>query len=222
MKKLVILGAGGFGREVFNWAMQIEKGQHSWRVSGFLDGNPRALEGYDHYLPILGDPMDYRPAKDEVFVCAIGEPRIKLEVCRKLEEADACFTTLIHPTAVLGRNTTIGEGGIICPGAVITADVRLGNHVIVNACATVGHDVVIGDGCTLSGHADVTGFVQMGRGVFLGSHASILPKAKVGDFAIVGAGSVVLRNVKPGATVMGVPAKQVSGFRTGEDKGKPQ
>ena len=194
-------------------------GQDVWRINGFLDANPRALQGYEYNIPILGDPKDYLPAKDEVFICAIGEPKIKLEACRWLEDASAIFTTLVHPSAVVGRNTKIGKGCILCPGSVVTSDARLGKHVIVNACASVGHDAIIGDGSTLSGHADVTGFAKLGRGVFLGSHAAILPKAKIGDFAIVGAGSVVLRSVKPGATVMGVPAIQVSGFQPGGENG---
>ena len=214
MKNLIIVGAGGFGREVSAWAMRIETGQAEWRVQGFLDSNPHALENYRYSLPIIGDPLTYQPTKHDIFVCAIGEPKIKLEICRRLEDAGALFTTLIHPSAVVGRTVTLGRGCIVCPGAVVTADVHLGNHVTVNACASIGHDAVVGDGCTLSGHADVTGFAKLGRGVFLGTHAAILPKAKVGDFATVGAGSVVLRSVKPGATVMGVPAIQVSGFGT--------
>jgi sugar O-acyltransferase (sialic acid O-acetyltransferase NeuD family) len=214
MKKLVIVGAGGFGREVSGWALQTQAGQQEWVLGGFLDGNPHALDSYNYEWPILGDPMNYRPSTDEVLLCAIGDPRTKLAVCRRLEEAGGRFATLVHPSAVIGRNTIVGRGCIICPGAVLTADVRIGNHVIVNACASVGHDAVIGDGCTLSGHADVTGFVKLGRGVFLGTHAAVLPKTGVGDFAVVGAGSVVLRNVKPGATVMGVPAIQVGGFQS--------
>ena len=170
MKKLIIVGAGGLGREVLSWAIQAEMGQDVWRINGFLDANPRALQGYEYNIPILGDPKDYLPAKDEVFICAIGEPKIKLEACRWLEDASAIFTTLVHPSAVVGRNTKIGKGCILCPGSVVTSDARLGKHVIVNACASVGHDAIIGDGSTLSGHADVTGFAKLGRGVFLGSH----------------------------------------------------
>ncbi|MDA8139139.1 MAG: acetyltransferase [Desulfobacteraceae bacterium] len=221
MNRLIIVGAGGFGREVLNWALHAEAGQQDWRVAGFLDGNPRALEGYDYPFAILGDPKTHRPDAGECFLCAIGEPRIKLAVCQALEQAGARFVSLVHPSAVVGRTVVLGPGCIICPGAVVTADVRLGRHVAVNACASIGHDVVIGDGCTLSGHADVTGFAMLGQGVFLGSHAVILPKAKVGDFAIVGAGSVVLRSVKPGATVMGVPAIQVAGFQSGAEKAEP-
>jgi sugar O-acyltransferase (sialic acid O-acetyltransferase NeuD family) len=212
MKRLIIVGAGGFGREVLSWVLQSQAHQREWCVSGFLDANPKALDGYDDSFPILGSPTDYQPSGDEVFVCAMGEPKTRLNVCRHLEAYGACFATLIHPSAVVGRNTTMGRGCILCPGAVLTADVRIGHHVIINACASVGHDAVIGDGCTLSGHADVTGFARLGSGVFLGTHAAVLPSARVGDFSVVGAGSVVLRDVKPGATVMGVPAIQVSGF----------
>lgn len=91
--------------------------------------------------------------------------------------------------------------------AGLTVDVTVGNFVTINRFSSAGHDVVIGDGCTLSCYCDVTGYARLGRGVFLGSHASVLPGVCIGDFAVIGAGSVVLRQVSPGKTVFGVPAK---------------
>ena len=212
MKRLIIVGAGGFGREILSWALDCEALQHEWRVSGFLDEKPLALEAFDCAYPIVGSPSNYLPAEDDVFVCAIGDPRTKLRVCAELLARGARFITLIHPSAIIGRNNKIGQGCVFCPGSLITTNVTLGDFVTLNASSSIGHDAVIGEGCTLSGHVDVTGFCSLGEGVFLGSHAVVLPSAKVGDYAIVGAGSVVLKKVKPGATVMGVPAKQVAGF----------
>lgn len=212
MNRLLIIGAGGFGREVFNWANDVPLKNRDWEIGGFLDANPVALDGYDCNSPIRANPLTYLPRQGDCFICAIGHPATKLRVCRHLKEHGAQFITLIHPTAVIGSRCSIGEGCIFCPGAVVTTDVKISDFVTVNAQATIGHDVVIGEGCTLSGHVDITGFVSLGEGVFLGSHAVVLPNAKVGNYAIVGAGSVVLKKVKPGATVMGVPAKQIAGF----------
>ena len=213
MKRLLIVGAGGFGREVLNWALDIPKDKRDWEVAGFLDANPAALEGFSriHY-EIFADPLNYSPQEKDLFVCAIGTPVIKLQICKTLVQKGATFITLIHPTAVIGHGCTLGVGCLFCPGSIVTADVCINDFVTLNAYATVGHDAKIGTGCTLSGHVDVTGFSVLGEGVFLGSHAVVLPGAQVGDYATVGAGSVVLKKVKPGATVMGVPAKQIAGF----------
>ncbi|HJQ68486.1 MAG TPA: acetyltransferase [Blastocatellia bacterium] len=212
MKRLLIIGAGGFGREVMGWASHANRDRRDWEVGGFLDSNPKALDGYGREVGIVGDPLTYTPSDTDLFVCAIGDPATKLRVCKELKERGASFLTLIHPTAVVGLDCVIGEGCVLCPGAVVTTNVTLGSFVCLNVYSTVGHDAVIGDGCTLSAHTDVTGFARLGEGVFLGSHASILPNATVGDYAVVGAGSVVLRKVRPRSTVVGVPAKQISGF----------
>ncbi len=212
MKRLLIIGAGGFGREVLHWALDVRPQNRDWEVSGFLDADPAVLDAYNCRLPILADPLHYSPQEDDCFICAIGHPSTKLKVCRSLKERGAHFITLIHPTAIHGRRCVLGEGCIFCPGSIITVDVTIGDFVTVNAHSTIGHNAVVGQGCTLSGHVDVTGYASLGEGVFLGSHAVVLPGATVGDYAVVGAGSVVLKKVKAGATVMGVPAKQIAGF----------
>jgi len=207
MNRLHIIGAGGFGREVLAWALDIP--QADWYVEGFLDANPQALESFSCPYNILGNPETFSPSESDLFVCAVGDPIIRLRLCRKLKERGATFLTLIHPTALVGPRCKIGEGCILCPGAVLTTDISIGNYVTLNAYATVGHDVIMKDGCTLSGHSDVTGAARLGEGVFVGSHAAVLPRVTVGDYAVIGAGSIALRNVKPYSTVMGIPAKVI-------------
>jgi sugar O-acyltransferase (sialic acid O-acetyltransferase NeuD family) len=212
MRRLLIVGAGGFGREVLGWALEQQKHQREWIVAGFLDSNPLALNGYNVPYKILGDPNTFVTADNDRFICAIGDPATKLRVAGQVRSHGGRFVNLIHPTAVIGPDCSLGEGCIICPNAVLTTHVRLDSFVTVNVGACVGHDAQIGTGCTLSPHVDINGHAVVGEGVFLGTHASILPSAIVGNYAIVGAGSVVLRKVQPRTTVLGVPARQVTGF----------
>lgn len=218
MKRLLIIGAGGFGREVFAWAQAQANAQRGWRVHGFLDANPQALAGTGVEAPILGDPANYTPQAEDCFVGAIGDSATRLRLAEDLRERGARFVNVIHPAAVVGPACRLGVGCVLCPGAVISTNVTLGNHVVLNMGATVGHDAALGDGCTLSPHADVTGCVRLGRGVLLGSHASVLPGVAVGDFAVVGAGSVAVRAVPPRVTVMGVPAKAILWPREGTEE----
>ena len=212
MKRVLIIGAGGFGREVLNWVLDVPQQHRDWEVGGFLDANSAVLDTYDCHFSILADPLDYVPKPDDRFICAIAHPSTKLRVCRYLKERGAQFITFIHRTAIVGHRCAIGSGCILCPGAIVTSDVELGEFVMMNLQSTIGHDAIVADGCTLSPHSAVNGFASLGEGVFLGSHAIVLPGAEIGDYAIVGAGSVVLKKVKAGATVMGVPAKQIAGF----------
>lgn len=210
-KRLLIIGAGGFGREVLNWARDVQASSDvDWDVAGFLDSNQQALDGFDIDVPVLGDSQTWEPKPGDRFICAVGEPSIRLKICRELQSRGAEFITLIHPTASIGARCRIGIGCIVCPGAIVTADATIGDFVALNVRSCVAHDAQVGDGCTINNFCDITGNVQLGEGVFLGSHVSVTPSARIGDYARVGAGSVVVRPVRAHSTVMGPTAKRLN------------
>ena len=214
-KRLLIIGAGGFGRELLGWALAIPAEARDWEVAGFLDANPAALGAFPCEYSVIGDPATYLPGAGDLFVPAVGDPATKLRLCRDITARGGHFATVIHPSVTIGPSCRLGAGCVLCPGTILCTNVTLGDFVVMNTHSGAGHDAVLGDGCTLSSHVDITGAARLGEGVFLGSHASVLPRVTIGDFAVVGAGSVVLRNVPPRATVMGVPAKQIAGFGAG-------
>jgi sugar O-acyltransferase (sialic acid O-acetyltransferase NeuD family) len=208
-RNLYIIGAGGFGREVFRWARDIPTGERDWEVRGFLDSKLGAQVPPSFGVQVIGSPELYAPKESDCFVCAIGDPRTRLSLCRSLESRGFRFITIIHPTSIVGDSTAIGRGVILCPYTIVTCNVRLGPFVIMNIYASVGHDSTLGDGCMLGCYCQVSGLANLGEAVFMGNHATVLPSAVVGARAVVGAGSVVLRRVKADSTVMGVPAKHV-------------
>ncbi len=205
MKRCLVVGAGGAGREILSWALQVQ--QTDWKIAGFLDANPDALVNTPFPYSVLGSPGTWQPSEDEVFIAALGNPATRLRVCSDLESRGARFLTIVHPSVILALSVEIGQGTVICPGVIIGANAKIGNSVLINLSATIGHDAVIGDGATVSCHCDIMGYARIGEGSFLGGHACILSRKRVGDGAIVGAGSVVVRNVAPRSTVMGVPAQ---------------
>lgn len=204
MKHLVIIGAGGFGREVLAWARQSTG---DWSVRGFLDDNPRALDGFDKDVAVLGGVGDYEPMPDDVFLCALGRVELKRRCVERILARGGVFTTMMHRTVASGENVSFGTGVILCPQTTVGSDARLGDFVTVNLHSTVAHDAVIGRWTQLHCHVDITGGVILGEGVTVGSHASILPGVRVGDGAVIGSGAVVMRDVAAGATVFGVPAR---------------
>lgn len=208
LQKLVIIGAGGFGREMVAWARQSVQFEREWTIKGLIDDNLRALEGKNTPAPLLGTVQDYQPASDEVFICAMGVPVIKKKCCELLIGRGASLTRLIHRTAVLGDNVEMADGVVLCPYTIASANNRLGRGVAVNLHSSLDHDACVGDWSQVNCHCDLTGAVQVGREVFIGSSVSIIPGVKIGDGAYLGAGSVVLRDVPPGAKVFGVPARQ--------------
>ncbi len=210
MKKLFIVGAGDFAREVYGWLMDLRQHEPGWSFGGFLDDNRQVLDDYDYEPGVVSTIKDFRPQRDELLVMGIGMPRTKLEIAALLDARGAQWLTVIHPTAIIGRHVTLGRGCVLCPRVVLTCDLALGDFVMINIAGSCSHNTRIGDGCTLSSHSDVTGYAQLGTGVFLGSHAAVLPRVRIGNYATVGAGSVVIHHVKTETTVMGVPAKRIT------------
>ncbi len=208
MKELIIVGAGGFGRELLQWVKDINRMQTKWLIKGFIDDNLNALDGKECDYKIIGSIQDWKPKETEVYACAIANPRIKEAIVNLIKSKGATFESVIHPTAVIGKYNRIGEGLVAYPNSCITTNTKIGDYVTLLSSG-IGHDAVVGDYSTISSYCDITGGVQLGKKVFLGSHVTIIPGRKVGDDAYVGAGSVVIKNVKPNIKVMGNPAKKI-------------
>lgn len=212
MKDLLIIGAGGFGREVLEIALDIQEQnpEVDWQVKGFLTD----IEG-DFYekntlgYKIVGDITNHKVSDNNVYAFAIADIFFKMKITESFLQQGAKFVTLIHPTAVIGRTNKIGEGTIISPRVTITANVSVGRFVRIGGGSSIGHDVLIDDYCVISGTCGINGYARLEKGVFMGSHVAICPHAKVGEFARIGAGAVVLRKVKSNTLVSGNPAKRI-------------
>jgi sugar O-acyltransferase (sialic acid O-acetyltransferase NeuD family) len=207
-QRLILVGAGNFGRELINWAYDVAA-QGGAAFAGYLDMNPDPLAGSAYALPWLGTPDDYAPAPGDRLVLGIGDPAGKRAVVEALRAKGARFASLIHPTAVVARTATLGEGVVLCPHTLVSADCRVGDFVAVNVMSSIGHDVVVGAYSTLSGHVDLTGFVQVGEACFFGTGARVLPKVKVGKGAKIGAGATIMRGVPDDAVMFTMPAKRL-------------
>jgi sugar O-acyltransferase (sialic acid O-acetyltransferase NeuD family) len=204
-ERSVIVGAGGFGREVLSWALDCEEAGRLPHVGGFLDDEQDAMEGFD--IPRLGSISDYAPTPRDRFIVALGKPSSKRRLVEMLKDKGGQFVTLIHPTAVVTRSASLGEGVIMTPFTMANPGAIAGRFVTIISFSGLGHDARAGEFTTISSHVDVTGYAELGRDVFVASGARILPRVKVGDGATIGAGAVVMRRVKPGATVYAEPAK---------------
>ena len=208
MKHLIIIGVGGFAREVY-WNAQSSIGYGSdWDLKGFLDGNVKLEQSeYEKLnLPVLGDVDSYDIKENDVFICAIGSNKARKEITEMMLGKNAEFISLIHNTAIIQGTARYGKGCIICPRTCIGDHACLGDFVIMNTASAIGHDAILDNYVSLMSYVDITGYCHLEEGVMFGSGARILPHGKVGAYAVVGAGSVVLRRVKSGVTVFGNPA----------------
>lgn len=207
MKDIIIVGAGGFGREVYYLIKAINAKGPRWNLKGFINDVEVDLHQFKIDLPILGTIKDWQPSANEVFALAISSPTGKQKVVSLLKSRGAKFETLIGPSAFVCSTATIGEGCILTYPTTVGDCAKVGNFVNMHG-TMVGQDAEVGDFSTTTGFANITN-AKLGKRVFVGSHAVILNGRRVGDDAFICAGSIVFHNIKPGLKVMGNPAKKI-------------
>ena len=211
MKQLLIVGAGGFGREAFALAREAVGYGTEFTVKGFLDARADALAGFENYPPVLGSPDSYAIGPDDVFITAVGSIDARRGLVAKIAAKGGRFISLVHKSAFLGVNVTLGEGSYISNNVTLTADIRVGRHVCIFQNVSIGHDSELGDFSHVYAQCALGGGVKLGEGASVYPGAVLLPRRTIGENAVVGAGSTVIVNVAAGETVFGSPAAPVKG-----------
>ena len=211
MKKIAIIGAGGFGKEVQMLIEQINKKESQYEFIGYFDDGYKKDELINDF-PILGGLNDINNIDFKLsIVSAIGEPKLKEKLIKLINNSHIDYPTLIHPTALIGdkKFVKIGEGSIITAGVIITVNINIGKHVILNLSCTVGHDTNIGDYSSFMPTVNISGEVDIQKGVYVGTGAKIINQLTIGEYTIVGAGAVVAKSLPKNCTAVGIPAKPI-------------
>lgn len=202
--ELVIVGGGGFAREVAWLASESTEG---FDLVGYLDDDPAAPADLDG-IPRLGTTDRAAELERAQFVIAVGAPRTRHAIAAKLEGFGAGrYARLIHRDAKMSRRVEIAEGSQICAGVILTTNIEIGSHGIVNLSCTIGHDCRFDPFVTLAPLVAVSGNVTLGRGVEVGTASALRQGLTIGAGAMAGMGAVVVKDVEPAALVVGSPAK---------------
>lgn len=208
MKRIVIIGAGGFGREVAWLIEDINKKKKEFEILGFLDDSIEKKDEIINGYRVLGG-LEEIELKDVYFTCAIGNSKIKSNVVKKAIERKLKPINLIHPSVKTGKYNKFGEGLIICAGTIITVNTNIEDYVTINLNCTIGHDTKIGMFTTMYPGVNLSGECVIEKGVELGTNSTIIQGKKIGKNTIVGAGSVVVRDLIENCIFAGVPAKKI-------------
>lgn len=207
VRRLLVFGAGGFGREVAWLARQCWS--HEIEI-GFVVDSPEYLSGEVNGFPVhLLENCAPRP--DTRFVVAVGDPELRARAAGLCKAQGLDTAVLVHPRVEASELVALGPGSVICAGSILTVNIEIGAHVHINLGCTIGHDAVIGNFSTLSPGVHVSGNVQIGERVYIGTGATLInghanDPLVVGDGAVIAAGACVTRSVESGAMVAGVPA----------------
>jgi sugar O-acyltransferase (sialic acid O-acetyltransferase NeuD family) len=205
-RNLVILGGGGFGREVAWLVEDLNATGEDWNLVGFWVRDEGEVTGGE--LPALRTEDVKRYLPDLWAVAAIGDPAVRDRAVSEAQELGCEFATLVHPLVRYHRpSVTFGPGTIVHIGTYMSVDITIGSHVIINGGCIVGHDCVIEDFVTISPGCQVMGYTTIRRGAFLGVGAMTTEHREIGEGAIIGAGGVVVKDIPAGVTAVGLPAK---------------
>ncbi len=214
LNEIYILGAGGMARETYQIYVDLDK---STNICGFLINKKIAIDKKNLPKPLIN--ANYANLnKHIILINGIGSP-LRRNWIKKLEEKGFRFDSVIHSSAILGRNLKLGKDLVVCASTVLTCDIKVGNHVILNANVTVAHDTEIGDFTTISPGVNLGGRVTIGEGTFVGIGTTVIQRIKIGSNVFVGAGSVVTEDIPDNTLVYGNPARIIKNI-TEDDWGK--
>ena len=211
-KRIAVVGAGGFAREVAWLIGDINQVSPEYDFLGFVVSDLAKLGRYDSRKRLLGDYdwLGSHKADVDALAIGIGDPEARIKVADELHGIfpGIEWPTLIHPTVILDHGSSeLAAGVLLCAGTIGTVNLHIGPFSMVNLACTLGHETRLGKGCVLNPTVNVSGGVHLGDGVLVGTGAQLLQYVSIGDRAVVGAGAVVTKDVAAGDTVVGVPAK---------------
>ena len=211
MKDLIIIGAGGMGRETAWLVDRINCVVPTWNILGFVDENPLLRGAIINSHKILGGLHCLLSYPDAHIVCSIANAKVRKSVITKVIQLlpQTSFATLIDPSVVMSERVTIGEGSIVCANSIATIDIAIGKHVIINTACTIGHDAVLEDYVTVYPGVNISGNTQIKSCSELGTGMQIIQGKTIGANSVIGAGAVVIEDIPENCTAVGVPAKPV-------------
>lgn len=208
MKDIVIIGAGGFGREVAWLIEDINKVNEAWNIVGFVDDNEEIQGSEINGYKVIGT-VEWLKTQELNVVSAIGDPVLKKRILDKIQESRNTYPILIHPSVICSDRVKFGEGSIICAGNIISIDVKIGRHVIINLSCTIGHDDILGDYTTVLPGVNISGVVTTYECVSIGTGTALIQGVTIGENTIIGAGAVVVKDLPANCTAVGTPAKPI-------------
>lgn len=208
MKTLVILGAGGFAREVHDLANYCYGNIPDFNIKGFLSDGPSDIESYG-YPPVLATVEGYEIKESDVFISGIGNVFDRKKVVEIILNKGGEFINLIHPSAVISPSVKIGAGVAIKAFCVLASNVTIGNYTFLQSSAILGHDVKIGNFCQINSFSFFAGCVKVNDLVTVNAGVKIVQSKQLGNGSTIGIGSIVIKDVPEGVKVFGNPARLI-------------
>ena len=211
-RELVVVGAGGFGRETVEAVRALNAAGARWRLAGYLDDEPARHGTVIDGVPVLGGTEQLDGMPDVSVVVCTGRPDNYLSrprIVDKLGLPPERFATIIHPSASVSATSRVGPGTVLLAQTVLTAAVTVGSHAAIMPHVVLTHDDVIDDFATVASGVCLGGNARVGRCAYVGAGALVRERCSIGSCALVGMGAVVTRDIPPHEVWAGVPARYI-------------
>jgi len=211
-KSLVIVGAGGFGRETIDVVQAVNAAAPTsiWELTGVVDDSPSdlnlaRLEALS--VPYLGTLDRLADFSHVAVAIGVGSPQARATIANRIDMWDLRTPDLVHPSAVVGSQFSSQGGLIACAHVSVGTNVTVGRHVHLNPDAVIGHDTSVGSFVSVNPSATISGDCTVEDGVLIGVAGVILNRLTVRAHSTIGGSACVVQDVPEGATVKGVPAR---------------
>lgn len=208
MKNLIIIGAGGMGRTMYDLSCESLGYNMEFIIKGFIDDDFSALNFFNGYPPILGSIYEYQPLEDDVFVCSIGG-RSRSNCIQTILDKGGEFISLIHKTSRIGTNVQLGKGNLVGAFTTVAADAQIGDYNFIQSYSIIGHDVKIGDWNRIDSQVMMVGATTVGNHNMIHTGVMINHNVHIGDDCTIGACSFVTMDVESGSTLFSSPARRL-------------
>jgi acetyltransferase EpsM len=210
--KVAIVGGKGNGLVVAQIVEDLAGSGREIEVVGFLNDHEPIGSLIGKY-PVLGRPGSWTELDADVqlvfALLSVGKMHERSELLAKLQVPESRLATLIHPTALISYDVSVGSGSVVASYVTCQPSSSIGNNSIVRAGANLGHDSKVGDFVDIGPNCTVCGYSSVERGAHVAPNSVVRDSVSVGEFSVLSAGSVALKDIGPGTTWMGNPARRV-------------
>ena len=176
-KKLLLVGAGGFGRMVAEQVML----QYD---CAFVDDG-QAVDTEICGIPVVGGIANLAELRKnyDLLVVGIGNNRFRAQVYENAQELGYAFPNIIAPSAYISPYAKIGCGCVVLQNACVQNGAGVGNGVLLNAGTEVHCDATVGDFALIYTNTVIRTGAAVGNYARIGSNCTICNSAIVPDGA---------------------------------------
>ncbi len=209
-KEIILIGGGGHCKS----CIDVIESTNEYSIAGIIDDKSKIGKKVLGY-PIIGcdDDLISLNRKYKFALITVGQiksNKARVNIFKKLKEANYTLPIIIANTAIVSKHATIKEGTIIMHQTIVNANANIGHNCIINSKALIEHDVKIGDHCHVATHATINGNVVVNNNCFIGSCSCISNGISINNNTTIGTYTLVNKNINIEGTYIGVPANKVN------------